>query len=294
MHSYHRSYFYLKTALDLFLLAVSFLLASFLAKYRIFPATLFFALERREIPMLIALSMIWCFSAQATGLYDEFRSRTFSFELVTVVKNCLIQVLASVIILFALKTLFISRYFIVVNFLLQVVLLGASKLLLRLLLIWVRRQGRNLRFILIIGAGKIGQKFFRTIEMFPHLGYRVTGFLDDREQRSLGSLYLGTLDRLAQVLQQRQVDEVVVALPNEARDSIGKVLLTCEQYPTQVRIIPDFFSWLSPRFHVSIFGNFPIISVRNNPLDEMHWRFLKRSCDLAVSLFLVVFFFSWR
>ncbi len=293
MHNYHRSYFYLKTAIDLFLLAVSFLLASFLAKYRVYPETMFFDLERREIPMLLVLSIIWCFSAQATGLYDEFRSRTFSFELITVVKNCLIQILASVIILFGLKTLFISRYFIVANFLFQVVLLGIAKLALRLILIWVRSQGRNLRFILLVGAGKVGQEFCRTIGTFPHLGYRVTGFLDDQEQPALGNLYLGTLDRLDQVLQQRQVDEVVVALPNEARDSIGKVLFTCEQYPTQVRIIPNFFSWLSPRFHVSIFGNFPIISVRNNPLDELHWRFLKRFCDLAVSLFLFIFVFSW-
>ena len=196
MHNYHRSYFYLKITIDILLLAACFILASFLAKYRIEFWRTFFDLDQREILMLLVLSIIWCFSAQATGLYDEFRSRTFSFELVTVIKNCLIQLVASVIILFVLKNLIISRYFIVVNFLFQVVLLGTSKLALRLILIWVRRQGRNLRFILIIGAGKVGQEFSRTIGTFPHLGYRVTGFLDDREQPALGSLYLGTLDRL--------------------------------------------------------------------------------------------------
>jgi lipopolysaccharide/colanic/teichoic acid biosynthesis glycosyltransferase len=40
-------------------------------------------------------------------------------------------------------------------------------------------------------------------------------------------------------------------------------------------------------------GDFPIITVRNEPLAEFHWRFVKRSVDILFSFIVNLLFLSW-
>jgi putative colanic acid biosynthesis UDP-glucose lipid carrier transferase len=60
-----------------------------------------------------------------------------------------------------------------------------------------------------------------------------------------------------------------------------------------VRMIPDLLEQLTTRFAISLFRDFPIITVRRNPLDELQWRFVKRTADIVFSLVFLVCFASW-
>ena len=42
-----------------------------------------------------------------------------------------------------------------------------------------------------------------------------------------------------------------------------------------------------------MFENFPIITIRDEPLAEAHWKFIKRSFDILFSLIVIIFFLSW-
>ena len=162
-----------------------------------------------------------------------------------------------------------------------------------MILVWLQKNGHNLSQILIVGAGEVGLRFYHTILANSHLGYRVKGFVDEQPPTDLGNVYLGKIEQLGQVLERERIDEVIIALPNAAINKIGRVIAVCENYPTRVRIIPDYFEFMSPRFGISRFGGFPLISIRANPLEQMHWRLLKRSCDLIFTLLLFVAVFSW-
>ena len=293
MQNYRKSYYYLKLTADILVLVVCFFISSCMAKRRIFPDLNLFRSEKREIFFCLLLCLTWYFSARVTGLYDEFRSRNLSFEILSVFENSLIQLFASAVIIFILKTTFLSRYFGVVFFLSQLLALTLWKTGLRVLLRWVRKKGRNLRFMLIVGAGDIGRKFARVISDDPYLGYRIVGFLDDAPNPDLGGSLLGPVSNLETVLSAMIVDEVIVALPNRAMAQISQVMAVCENHTARVRIIPDYFKFISNRFSVSIFGNFPLISIRANPLEEIHWRLIKRVFDLVFSALLILLIFPW-
>jgi putative colanic acid biosynthesis UDP-glucose lipid carrier transferase len=98
---------------------------------------------------------------------------------------------------------------------------------------------------------------------------------------------------LGQIIEREKIDEVIIALPNSAIKKIGQVISVCENHPTHVKIIPDYFEFMSPRFGISRFASFPLISIRANPLEQLHWRLLKRSCDLIFTLLLFIAVFSW-
>ncbi len=295
MQALRKTYLYLKISIDLLLLAISYSISSFLVNYRIDSDTKFLDIETEEILLFVVFYLIWYFSAKASGLYDEFRSRTTSFELIAVFKCSSIQLISAVFILYMTNILVISRFFVVTYFLLQLILISLWKIGLRMVLIRIRKKGRNLRSMLIVGAGEVGNAFYKTIISYPQMGYFVIGFLDDQDKSGLGKDYLGTIDNLENVLQNEVVDEVVITLPNDALDRIDQVISCCEKFPTNVRIIPDYFRFFAPRFNVSIVGNFPIISIRANPLEEMHLRLLKRAFDFVISTlcFVLIFFWLW-
>ena len=69
-------------------------------------------LTNRDYSLSFSLILIWFFSARITNLYDEFRSRTFGYEFIGLVRNILIQVIAAILILFLIKTHPLSRSFV--------------------------------------------------------------------------------------------------------------------------------------------------------------------------------------
>ncbi len=247
----------------------------------------------REISIIIIALFSWLYFAKATHLYDDFRARNFSGELILVVKNIVIHAAVMMIIFYAFKDVRLKRSFIAYYIIFLSLFLLPSKYAIRKYLNLLRKRGRNLRKLIIIGAGEVGQRFYETIQERPHYGYKLVGFLDDKVQPGMNSTYLGEISKLNEILLQRTVDDVIIALPRIASDKIEYAIQTCEQHTVRVKIIPDYFKFVSDKYQLTQFGRFPIISVRNEQINELHNRIVKRLFDLVISTFAIVFILSW-
>ena len=93
-------------------------------------------------------------TAHSVGVYDEFRSRDFSFELITIIKTVLIQIIITIILLFVIKEISIKRTFVFYFAFLMLGLTTLNKFIIRKYLYRLRSKGRNLRSLLIVGAGE--------------------------------------------------------------------------------------------------------------------------------------------
>lgn len=288
MHLHRKSLYVFRFSADIVALVTAYVSAA-----NFYAAHNSIILSNRDYSLSFSLILIWFFSARMTDLYDEFRSRTFGFEFIGLIKNILIQIIAAILILFLMKTHPLSRSFVLLYGIGSLVLVTAERFLLRGFLYLLRKRGRNLRNILIIGAGDVGQSFHESILMNPHFGYRLVGFLDDQKKASLNGQYLGTLDHLEQVLTTHPVDDVIIALPAHAIEEIEGVMRTCASHTTRVKIIPDYFRFVSGKFEITMFDRFPVISVRKDKLDEFHWYIIKRVFDAVFSFFVILLFFTW-
>ena len=269
-----------------------FIIASFIFAYYV---------ERGKQPILsnshfILLFLLfsgWFIYSRSVGMYDEFRSRNFSFELISLIKVVYVQALTAIVGIFFIKEIDLSRTFILSYSISLLVFVGLQKFTLRQILNAIRKSGRNLRNILIVGAGEVGKNFYEAIKDNPHFGYKVIGFLDDKSKSYLNGHYLGQINQLSKILSANQIDNVLVALPNHAQEKVEEVVRICEQHTTRVKIIPDYFKVVSPKYSISMFGPFPVISVREDKVNSLHWRILKRVFDFTLSLFLFTFVFIW-
>jgi putative colanic acid biosynthesis UDP-glucose lipid carrier transferase len=253
-----------------------------------------FNLNTIELIFLLAVALSWYFVSRGTGLYDEFRSRSRVFEIQTVFKSCIAMAFLAIFFIFVLKVAFIDRFFIAVFLTFSLVCLVIWKSAFTFLLHKLRRNGKNLRFILLVGFSNTSIKFMDTLIEHPFLGYRIVGMIDDVDHSDdICTVYLGPLHKLETVLREDNIDEVLIALDPSNEIKIISIINTCEQFPVMVRIIPGNQSYIGSRCTVSLFRDFPIITVRRNPLDDMQWRLVKRCFDIVFSLCFLLLVASW-
>lgn len=288
MNIYRQAYFYLRIIADLAILLLSFELTFYLIPSSVVYKTGFNA----SISFLLIL-ISWFISSGKNGIYDEFRSRNFSYELIALIKNCFVLTIGIIAAIVLLKEREFPRRFILVYPTLSFFFLTIEKYLLRKFINVIRSKGRNLRSILIIGAGDIGKRFHHEIMTNPHFGYKFVGFLDDKAKSDLNGTYLGPISDLDSILESRDIDNVMIALPNHAFSKISEIVKICEKYPTRVRLIPDYFQSISNRYSISMFGNLPVISIRDDKINDLRWRIVKRGFDTLFSILAFLFLFSW-
>jgi len=110
-----------------------------------------------------------------------------------------------------------------------------SRVILRWGLDRIRIRGRNLRYVLIIGAGERAFSLAQLIESKPKLGYRLVGFVNKngeeiREVRKAGYPLATDLKGLPSFVRDSVVDEVWIVFPGDVMDGeLSRVLSFCRK-----------------------------------------------------------------
>jgi putative colanic acid biosynthesis UDP-glucose lipid carrier transferase len=283
-----RTIFNLRIATDLILLNCSFILSGILAQ------SLELFISTNSLFMLLILqNILWYITSKLTRLYDDFNNRLISTQIILILKNVSVQVLFSVMFIFFVKEFLFTRNFIAFNGISLAVAVILKQYLFRYTLRLIRKRGRNVRRLVIIGTGEVGQKFKSLLFDNPEFGYEIAGFIDGEDGTNANPDALGKITELEGILISNRIDDAVIALPLDKLELLNEVIRVCDRTAVKSYIIPDYFRFISNKFKVDLFGDFPIITVRTNPLEEAQLRFIKRAFDILFSVLISIFFLWW-
>jgi putative colanic acid biosynthesis UDP-glucose lipid carrier transferase len=280
-----KSLYGLRIFIDLILINCSFIIAAAVAQ----PFYLLLKQNHMFI-LLLVLNITWIFSSRSTGLYDDFINRLFVSSLINISKNALVQTAVSVVFVFAIKEPLFTRNFILVHTIIVLITISARTVILKKILLRRKALGINVRNLLIIGAGEVGKNFYEMLKSKNDYGYNLVGFLDDE---SLSSSVLGKIEDTEKIIKLKAVNEIIIALPGYAYNRVDDIIKVCNRQAVRVHIIPDYFKFVSKKFQVGLIGDFPIITVRNEPLEEINWKIIKRLFDIIFSLLVIICIISW-
>ena len=137
----------------------------------------------------------------------------------------------------------------VIDFMLTLLLIAGARLAVRLI---VERPSRGARVpkheVLVVGAGSGGQMVVRELQLNPNLGATAIGFVDDdprkRGMRMLGLKVLGSTEKIAEILDETEPDEVVIAIPSAPGTLRARVVAACREREIRVRTLPTVFELL--------------------------------------------------
>ena len=217
------------------------------------------------LPLMGFILPIWMGLLFLNKTYSSHRGRSNLPLLWTVVKTNLEGVSILSLLFFTLKLHMFNRSLIFLFVLVCTALLTAEKIAVIKWLEYIRKQGKNLKRVLIIGTDPKVQIIIKRIEQHPETGFEVTGFLSEHPEevyrKAYGYNVIGGFQDLARVLHEEIIDEVICAIPIFALHKIRPSLEICEQMGINCRIVLDTTSYSSSfKMFVDNILDLPLIS----------------------------------
>jgi exopolysaccharide biosynthesis polyprenyl glycosylphosphotransferase len=238
--------------------------------------------------------VVWHLVFSMFGFYVSTRLATRRSLITDTVKATTVAVLCFAVAAQLFRIKMATPRFLVLLWVLSSVFVPSARVVIRYLLHAIRRRGRNLRHMLIIGTNSRAMGFASRIEARSEVGYRVLGFVDDewpglQEFRKSDRTLSCNFHDLADYLRHNVIDEVAIYLPLQSfYKHTSQVVALCEQHGIVMRFDSDIFNLKIARSRADVFDGYSHITAYAGSLDG--WPILaKRVLDVAVSCVLLGF-----
>ncbi len=146
------------------------------------------------------------------------------------------------------ETFTIPLSIITIHFLLNVVVLVASRYLFKHIYKIFVIGTKNIKKVMIYGAGESGLITYSTIKTEQKSRLRVVGFIDDNKVKK-GKKY----DRVpvyhsqqidAEFIEKNQIKEIIVSIQNIASSDLLDIVTNLTKQPVKVKIVPPVETWI--------------------------------------------------
>ena len=102
--------------------------------------------------------------------------------------------------------------------------------------------GKKRKRVLIVGAGKAGEKILREIFDNYQLFYEVAGFVDDDQEKQGRSMHgvpvLGSVPSLPHLMGDTGIQEVLIAIPSATGDQMRRIVDICKECDVSYKTLP--------------------------------------------------------
>jgi putative colanic acid biosynthesis UDP-glucose lipid carrier transferase len=239
-------------------------------------------------------NLIWLVCGMTTGLYrNETVQRLESIYRASWRSVVLHGLIFVFFFAFSYNTQ-IERSFLVVWY----VLMGFFFLLARFISTYMEsvlvKYFRIRKSVAVLGMNGTGLRLAAYFEQNQN-NYQFEGFLNEENRLYVdeyGSLLPSATAQIKSAASSG-VKEVYVSLTTDRMFEAGQLVREAEKQCVRLKFVPDLAGSLASPFSVSYMGDFPVINLRPEPLENIQNRFKKRAFDILFSSLVIVFILSW-
>ena len=229
----------------------------------------------------------------AFNLYTSKRIQGRRLEIGNIVKanSLMLLIFLSVLMLSHMDDF--SRQLVFLFYGIDTVLEVIVRFLIRYVLVRMRKNGMNLKRILLVGYSRAAEEYIDRINSNPQWGYVVRGLLDDSIER--GTMYkgvkvIGRIDNLLVILPQNHLDEIAITLGLNEYYKLERIVGLCEKSGVHTKFIPDYNNIIPTKPYTEDLLGLPVINIRHVPLSNTFNMMVKRCMDVCGSLAAIVVF----
>lgn len=272
--------------MDALVVAISYLLAWYIKFCTIFADTepgagaldmeTYFSFLYFVVPEYIVLYYFF-------NLYAPKRATRRKYELEGIIKANAVGIVFFIVFLYMIKQQDFSRFMMGAFFVVNILFAMVYRTLIRNLLLYFRKKGYNLKYILLIGYSRAAEEYITRINANPQWGYVVRGILDDRIPS--GTVYkgvkvVGRIANIRYILPENSLDEIAITLALKDYDRLEAIVDLCEKSGVHTKFIPDYNSLVPSHPYTEDLMGLPVINIRYVPLtNTLNW-VSKRAVDI--------------
>jgi exopolysaccharide biosynthesis polyprenyl glycosylphosphotransferase len=149
------------------------------------------------------------------------------------------------------------------------------------ILIQLRKSGFSLKRYAIIGKGDFDNWMAHFYKDHQEEGYHFCGIYNLKDSYH-------QMETLEKFMEEERLDFLYCCLSEMNKEQVGHVLKLAERKRTQVRLIPDFHGFLTPKFNFGPVDMYPVINVDTKPFSGINEKIIKRTFDLVFSAVIMI------
>lgn len=238
-------------------------------------------LELLFIKLAPVLAILTHYSFYKNSLYHSQRFTHRYREILSVVKANTFASVAFILFLYFFGFERVSRLALLIYFVLSTLSLIIVRMSIRNFLRSLRRKGKNLRHVILIGNGAPLKNYVENTRVFKDSGINFLGWLDSSglaEELEMKPLVGNYKD----LKEQLKPDAVVISYNGINSHKIESFIQENHNDIIPIQILPDL-SYSLIGHHIEDFGGIPLLTVNQPSFNSMEL-FLKRGLDIFGSL----------
>jgi len=233
---------------------------------------------------------LWLITSYSLGLYNARRFVSPFAEMTAVFRAVSLTVLLVAAASFLSHTDY-SRATLLLFWATGLVLALSSRAVMREYAESERSRGEARARALVVGCGDLARLVARRIRDYEVLGYELVGFVSviEHPEDVEGYPIVGNIEHLADVVQEHDIDEVLVARPDVDPDTLMSAVQSCEGLPVDFHLVAGPLQVLTERAEISGLADLPVLEFPQPHFAT--WQLAaKRILDVIASVVLMVLF----
>ncbi len=243
------------------------------------------------LAQLIYVNLFWVISIAVIRVHEIDRGMRFEQIIAQI-----FRVLGLFIILLVSFLFFFDNYFIPVPHLEKKILVWAFaflgwRTLISLVINFLRRRGMNYRKVIIVGNGQPAREMMKFFENHPEIGYRLKGIFCDETTLLSPEQVSGTVKEAMDFAIKEKIDEIYCSLSGLEAEEITRLMSFADNNLIRFKVVPDYQGFLNRKIKIDFYDLVPVLSIRNEPLQNSFNRISKRLFDVVFSFLVILFIF---
>ncbi|HUP13460.1 MAG TPA: exopolysaccharide biosynthesis polyprenyl glycosylphosphotransferase [Niastella sp.] len=156
----------------------------------------------------------------------------------------------------------------------------------------ISRETLTPKHVIVAGTGNKAKIIEDEVLTSHKPGYLLKGFINCNNHDTCmieSKKVLGDLDDINVFLQANTVDEIVIALPDDEKKNIQKVLSVADYHGIRVKYVLDYHELFGNNYKITRFGQVDAVNIRETPCDGQYAIFLKNCFDKVFAAVALLF-----
>lgn len=231
------------------------------------------------LKILLAIAPLWIMLFALAGLYNIRSARTIVKEVYRVTLACSTGLMLIVILIFLRRELFDSRFIVLAGWVLAIIYISFARILIRFLQRYLYKYNIGVHQVVLVGDSKTVENLMKTFSSGKEPGYAVVKRLRD--------FSLETSQELLKFIKTKSVDEIIQSDPNLTKAETLRMFDFADENHIVFKYAADLLDTKVLKTEVTEISGVPIVEVKKTTLDG--WgRIAKRIFDVVASLILII------